>query len=64
MVTWVLAKHTCRSLHNSFTLLRLDCMPPNQIVNVSLNQFRMGVAAHHKTITMPSMNDILVYLDS
>jgi hypothetical protein len=57
-------KHMCGGLQNSFMLLGLDFMLLNQIVNMSLNGLRRGVANCHKNLTMPLMEEPSVALDS
>jgi hypothetical protein len=41
--------------------LGLDFMPPDQIVNMSLNGLRRRVATHHKTLTEPQMDEPLLH---
>jgi len=58
VVTWAFSKHTCRSiLRNSIIQLSFNFIPPNQIVNMSLNDLRRRVATHHKNIIDPRMDE-------
>jgi hypothetical protein len=64
MVTSALEIMTLRNLHKSFTSPGCDFVPPNQIVIVSLNGFRMRVPTHYNTQTVPQIHKTLVFLDS
>jgi len=64
VITWDLAKHTCRILQNSIILICFDYNPPNQILDVSLNGFRKWVTTHHKNLTETWINEPFIVFDS
>jgi hypothetical protein len=63
VVTCSLDKETYESLRNYVMMLSLDFMPPNQIVNMSLNDLRRRVATHDKNQTRTQMEKPSIALD-
>jgi hypothetical protein len=62
--TWALDKHTCRSLWISIVVTGLYFIPLNQILNVSLNEFRKRVATFHKILIGAQIEESSITLES
>jgi len=63
MVMRALANKTCGRIQKSIIPLGLGSIPPNQIVNISLNGLRRWVATFHKNVIVPWINEISIALE-
>jgi len=63
VVTWPLAKQSCRSLRKSIMLLDFYFIRLDQIGHMYLNDLRRQVTTHDKTQTVTRMGEPSIALD-